>query len=1036
MKVAGMAKYVQFKGKTKKRKVFSAFNAFPTPSGDKHVGHVRGDVLTDIIARWEQLNGAEIFYPTGLHATGKDVPHIVEQLATKTGKEKYNIDDTSAEKILSQTTDIERYKTLLNLFKDRYLDTLKALNIAITEDAFFTTADSAFHAYTLWAMRKLKDKKLIDVGKRPVPWCDECAESKEIESSEAGIKILEGKAGEERIEKYTLIKFRDELKRSVVIATKKPETIFQATNLWINPLEEYVVVRYHRSKHPDQEDTMIVAKEGLAKLVTYYHLNVLEENKITSEELTSLKLENPVTGEKMLPVLSANFVKASQGTGIVMSVPTLDPHDYRYHHDNNIDISLEGRLLIKSRNGESLNVDDQKGYGGIKGLTGTLKEQILAGTPEQLEILKTQMYREQNMGRITQGKYAEMSVPAARGKLIEDMLREQIGNEIDYLENIEAVCKSHQTVNIRLARQKEPFVKLGNRKWQDTTASYIESHLKTTPNTLKEQLLAREEEKGIIRTRRDKSCKRNAKGHIGTPIPTDVIITEKPSHFEALADSNVYMEYYKIAQFLSRGMIQEEQLSEALFDYLFLDIGNRKELAASLGVSVNKIKEMKREIDATYPVGLNTAGTEHESVHIPYSLAYHAAILPEKFFPREYLMHGLVTRRATDKDGNPTGRPAKMGKSKGNAISLKNAIEHAQHFFYADTALEKQSESLTISLTPQWTWKDTAGKENKIKIKELFSDERAGVDLLRYFTARGNKIADDFEWDDKTRDGLYKRGRDVVKHLTTETFSVKDKRLHPTAKNEELTELDQWLLSKMHGYIALATSLFQERKLRKATIVVSDLMTNTYNTYKARNGKHNALLYDYLKAQLTLLYPVMPTVTARLYHELSNKESMGTTPLADKAKINLDLEFRLDYPTEQDQKSLLDGIRKTIVPYISYGGRVDNVGLLKESPENNVIKIYLPSAAEVSFLEQRISFISHDEARTEKRQEMTRFEYIQQSFIKPLTGKKAQFELSADPTVTSPYIVINDEYIVDFARGIKPRLNSTQTTSKNLSPVE
>ncbi len=106
-------------------------------------------------------------------------------------------------------------------------------------------------------------------------------------------------------------------------ATFRPETIFGATNIWVNPAAAYVEARVNGG------ETWIVSKQAAWKL-SYQdkEVKVIRELRGGRELLGGVQAINPVTGA-LLYVLPASFVDDDTGTGgIVYSVPAHAPFDY------------------------------------------------------------------------------------------------------------------------------------------------------------------------------------------------------------------------------------------------------------------------------------------------------------------------------------------------------------------------------------------------------------------------------------------------------------------------------------------------------------------------------------------------------------------------------------------------------------------------------------------------------------------------------------------------------------------------------------
>jgi len=83
--------------------------AYPTTSGALHVGHARSYVIPDVIARFKRMQGFNVFFPLGFHATGIDCITIYEK-KTEDSKNslRYGIPVEDAEELKSPI-DVEKY---------------------------------------------------------------------------------------------------------------------------------------------------------------------------------------------------------------------------------------------------------------------------------------------------------------------------------------------------------------------------------------------------------------------------------------------------------------------------------------------------------------------------------------------------------------------------------------------------------------------------------------------------------------------------------------------------------------------------------------------------------------------------------------------------------------------------------------------------------------------------------------------------------------------------------------------------------------
>ena len=126
---------------------FYVLDMFPYPSGaGLHVGHPKGYIATDIIARYKRMRGWNVLHPMGWDAFGLPA----EQYAIETG-----------------THPRETTKRNIGNFKRQF----QALGMDYDWSREIDTTDPQYVRWTQWIFRKLYEKDLAYLAEVPVNWC-------------------------------------------------------------------------------------------------------------------------------------------------------------------------------------------------------------------------------------------------------------------------------------------------------------------------------------------------------------------------------------------------------------------------------------------------------------------------------------------------------------------------------------------------------------------------------------------------------------------------------------------------------------------------------------------------------------------------------------------------------------------------------------------------------------------------------------------------------------------------------------------------
>ena len=295
------------KGKTK----FFITIPFPYVNGGPHLGAGFTFLRGDAYARFKRMQGFNVLFPQGFHATGQPILGAVERLrqGDATQIETFKLYGASDK-------DLEDFKKFGPAFTARYwmrrwIEDLKSVGYSADwRRSFITALTPQYNRFIEWQYNTLRKKGYVIQGTHPVIWCPHC-------KSPTGYHDRLKGEGESPIE-YILIKFK--LGNKILpCGTLRPETVYGVTNIWVSPSEDYVEAEVDGENWIMSEACAEKLKDQLRKVKIV--------GKLRGDNLIGKEVENPVNGEKV-PILPATFVDPFSASGIVMSVPAHAPYDW------------------------------------------------------------------------------------------------------------------------------------------------------------------------------------------------------------------------------------------------------------------------------------------------------------------------------------------------------------------------------------------------------------------------------------------------------------------------------------------------------------------------------------------------------------------------------------------------------------------------------------------------------------------------------------------------------------------------------------
>jgi leucyl-tRNA synthetase len=623
----------------KKKKFFITF-PYPYVNGAPHIGHAFSFFRADIYARFKRMQGFNVLFPQGFHATGQTVFGTIERLKKndKTQIETFKLYGATDKDIKNFVKNGPEFTA--KYWKGKWIEVLKMVGYSADWRRTFitTTMTPQYSRFIEWQYNHLKKKGYVVQGTHPVIWCPNC------QSPTGDHDRLKG-VGESPIE-YVLIKFKLDSGEIIPCGTLRPETIYGVTNLWVNPEVKYVGAKV-------DGEIWIISKDAAEKLKDQLKkVEILHE--IPGRELVGRFVENPAVKDKII-ILPASFVDPFAATGMVMSVPSHAPYDWIGLVDLQKDEEQLKEFELDSlvvKNIKPISLIKTEGFGEQPAIEICQKMNIQnQSEKEKLDEATALLYKKEFHTGVLKDNtpYAGRKVSEIKDELIREFVEKKIIG-IMWECTAQVVCRCTTKCHVKIL-ENQWFLKFSDQEWKGKVKECI-SKMKFFPEEVRLQFL------NTVDWLKEKACARQT--GLGTPLPWD-----KSWKVETLSDSTIYMAYYTVARIINEKKINADKLTDEVLDYIFLGKGNPKKLAKKVKLNEKILKEMHEEFDYFYPVDLRTSGKDLVQNHLTFYMFHHTAIWDDpKYWPRIVGVNGFVNVHGT-----------KMSKSLGNVIPLKGLVE-------------------------------------------------------------------------------------------------------------------------------------------------------------------------------------------------------------------------------------------------------------------------------------------------------------------------------------------------------------------------
>lgn len=815
----------------KSRRKFFITVPYPYIEGPPHIGHGRTFTIGDIVARFKRMMGYNVLFPIAFHITGTPIQAVADRLS----KGDLEYENRLRREVGLYIKDQAKVSEIVNSFKDpwnivnffryRFLEDFKAMGYSMDFRRVFMTGDPHYSSFIIWQYVKLASRGYLVRGRHQVLYAPE-------EGQAVGEHDIRG--GDELnidILQFNLIKFK--LGDSyLVAATLRPETIYGATNVWINPDSTYVEAIVNGEK-------WIISKIAAWKL-QYQDKRVEVVREFKGSELIGKVVESPI-GAK-LPILPASFVDEDTATGVVYSVPAHAPYDYAALMDlkNNIELLRRYNIEELVKGIEPISIIKLPGFGKYPAKDIVEKLGVRSqDDKEKLDEATSIIYREEfyNGVMAENTPYSGVKVNDARVKVIEDLRSRGMLDIMYEVEPRKIYTRGGSRVIVAVINDQW-FLNFGDPTWKELMFKALDK-IKIIPEEYRQNFKATLEWLGM------RPCAR--KRGLGTRMPWDPDWV-----IESLSDSTIYMAFYTIAHRLNetglavklgelakRVIESRAKDTEALntivsfYDYVFLGQGDPEAIAKSLGVGKDVIEGIRAEFDYWYPVDQRHSGIDLVTNHLSFFIAHHAAIFPEKYWPRAISLNNFVIIN---------GR--RMSKSLGNAIYLREAIN------------------------------------------------QYSPDLIRLYVAYSADLGSVMDWRNEEVDTVLGRLMDIWN--TAQVIISMGK---PNEEPKTLSIPTRWLLSILNRTIADGAKALEEMRIRQFTLMVFFNLYDAVRIYmmlmdELPKEEVKYTLWKVLEAWVKLMQPVTPHLAEEIWHNMGNSTYLSTEnwPRVEGEYINDDIE--------------------------------------------------------------------------------------------------------------------------------------------------
>src|SRR3989344_4324411 len=442
----------------KKRKKFFANAPYPYVNGFLHIGHMYTYLRTEAFARYKRMQGFNVLYPQGWHATGSPIDNAAKRIKENEPKQiKLMKEMGIQDKDIKKFSDPEYW---VKYFPPENKKDFQNLGLSIDwRREFYTTELNPYYdKFVRWQFNKLKEKNYVIKGKFPVVWCPKDNTIVQDHSRIEG----EGETPQE----FSLVKHKLEKNKYIITATVREDTILGITNLYINPNIEYVEIE-------TKGERWIVGRPIIERLKDQDY-KIKKIGNVKGIDFVGKKVE--IFGGRKVLILPATFLNPEFGTGIVHSVPSDSADDLISLYDLQNQMAQNAQFQLNAEKVKAIRpiaVLKTQGYSDIPAEDFLRKYNVQSQNErEKLEKIKKELYKLSHYSAAFNHLYQKAfsknleNVSVEKGKEIIKKELIQTGWAVPYYELTGKVVSRYLNECIVKIVDDQWFLAYGNERWK------------------------------------------------------------------------------------------------------------------------------------------------------------------------------------------------------------------------------------------------------------------------------------------------------------------------------------------------------------------------------------------------------------------------------------------------------------------------------------------------------------------------------------------------------------------------------------------